>query len=260
MIRIINILKKFGFGRGKLKFLNSFILKRYFKRNNITSIDYNYFGKKFILFPLDNATDNKMIISSKKYEDKELKLIKNLKKNNKSIFLDIGANMGYYSIMSSDYGFDKIYSFEPIPIMINRIQKHVEINNLKKLIKIIPFALGEQNKEVSLYQEPTNYGGSSLFQASQRTTEIKVKMITLNDFIFNNSIEIIDALKIDVEGYEDRVLMPFFRNCPTSLLPRLIIIEHSSLNEWKENIFDWMINNNYTLIHKSRGNSVFEYN
>ena len=135
-----------------------------------------------------------------------------------------------------------------------------EINNLKKLIKIIPFALGEQNKEVSLYQEPTNYGGSSLFQASQRTTEIKVKMITLNDFIFNNSIEIIDALKIDVEGYEDRVLMPFFRNCPTRLLPRLIIIEHSSLNEWKENIFDWMINNNYTLIHKSRGNSVLEYN
>ena len=135
-----------------------------------------------------------------------------------------------------------------------------EINNLKKLIKIIPFALGEQNKEVSLYQEPTNYGGSSIFQASQRTIEIKVNMITLKNFIFDNSIEIIDALKIDVEGYEDRVLMPFFRNCPTKLLPRLIIIEHSSLNEWKENIFDWMINNNYKLMHRSRGNSVFEYN
>ena len=73
---------------------------------------------------MDNATDNKVIISSKKYEDKELILIKNLKKNNKSIFLDIGANMGYYSIMSSDYGFDKIYSFEPVPKMIYRIQKH----------------------------------------------------------------------------------------------------------------------------------------
>ena len=260
MISIINFLKKFGFGRGKLKFLNSFILKQYFKRNNITSINYTYFGKKFILFPMDNATDNKIIISSKKYEDKELIFLKNLKKNNKSIFLDIGANMGYYSIMSSDYGFNKIYSFEPVPKMINRFQKHVEINNLKKLIKIIPFALGEQNKEISLYQEPTNYGGSSLFQSSQRTIEIKVKMTTLKNFIFENSIEIIDALKIDVEGYEDRVLMPFFRNCPTRLLPRLIIIEHSSLNEWKENIFDWMINNNYKLMHKSRGNSVFEYN
>ena len=101
MISVINFLKKFGFGRGKLKFLNSFILKQYFKRNNITSINYNYFGKKFVLFPMDNATDNKMIISSKKYEDEELIFLKNLKKNNKSIFLDIGANMGYYSIMSS---------------------------------------------------------------------------------------------------------------------------------------------------------------
>ena len=42
---------------------------------------------------MDNATDNKMIISSKKYEDEELIFLKNLKKNNKSIFLDIGANM-----------------------------------------------------------------------------------------------------------------------------------------------------------------------
>ena len=80
MINIINSLKKFGFGRGKLKFFNSLILKQYFNRNNITSINYNYFGKKFILFPMDNATDNKMIISSKKYEDEELKFLKNLKK------------------------------------------------------------------------------------------------------------------------------------------------------------------------------------
>ena len=259
MIRIINFLKKIGFGRGKLKFLNSLILKQYFKSNSIASIKYNYFGKKFILFPMDNATDNKMIISSKKYEDEELKFLKNLKKNNKSIFLDIGANMGYYSIMSSDYGFNKIYSFEPVPKIINRLQKNIEINNLKKLIKIIPLALGEKNNEVSLYQEPTNYGGSSLLRAAQRLIEIKVKMTTLNNFIFDNSIDNIDALKIDIEGYEDRVLMPFFKTCPTRLLPRLIIIEHSSLSEWKDNIFDWMINNNYRLMYKSRGNSIFKY-
>ena len=79
--------------------------------------------------------------------------------------------MGYYSIMSSDYGFDKIYSFEPIPKMINRIQKNVEINNLKKLIKIIPFALGEQNKEVSLYQEPSLNVGTEVFADSLSESE-----------------------------------------------------------------------------------------
>ena len=259
MIKLINFLNKLGFGRGKLKVFNSNILNQYIRQNNIKSIEHNYYGKKFILFPLDNATDNKMIISSKKYDTEELNILKNLKKNKESVFLDIGANMGYYSIMSSNYGFKKIYAFEPVPKMINRIQKNIKINNLEQLVEVIPYALGEEKKEVSFYEEPTNYGGSSLFQASQRTSKIIIKMITLNEFISNNSIKNIDALKIDVEGYEDRVLMPFLKNSPISLLPKLIIIEHSSLNEWKENVIDWMINNNYSLIYKSRGNSVFKY-
>ena len=259
MLKFINFLNKLGFGRGKLKFFNSYILNQYMKRNNIESIEHNYYGSKFFLYPFDNATDNKMIISSKKYEKEELNLLKNLKKKDNSIFLDIGANMGYYSIMSSNYGFKKIYAFEPVPKMINRIQQHIKINNLENLIEVIPYAIGEENKKVSLYEEPTNYGGSSLFQASQRTNEIKVKMISLNEFISQNSIKNIDALKIDVEGYEDRVLMPFFKNSPVTLFPKLVIIEHSSLNEWKENVINWMVNNNYSLIFKSRGNSVFKY-
>lgn len=259
MIKFINILNKIGLGRGKLKFFNSNILNYYMKRNNLKSIQHNYYGKKFILFPFDNATDNKMIISSKKYEADELNFLNILKKSNESVFLDIGANMGYYSIMSSNYGFKKIYAFEPVPKMINRIKQNVKINNLESLIEVIPYAIGEDYKEVSLYEEPTNYGGSSLLKAPQRTNEIKVKMITLNEFIVSNSIKNIDALKIDVEGHEDRVLMPFFKKSPLSLFPKLIIIEHSSFNEWKENVIDWMINNNYRLISKSRGNSVFEY-
>jgi FkbM family methyltransferase len=259
MITLINFLNRFGFGRGKLKKFNNIILKFYLKKNNSDKIEYKYYGKNFILYPLDNATDNKMIISSKKYENEELKYLKNLKKNDKSVFLDIGANMGYYSIMSSNYGFKKIYAFEPAPKMINRIQKNIKINNLEKLIEIIPYAIGEEKKDVIFYEEPTNHGGSSLFQASQRTKEIKVQMLSLNEFISNNSIKNIDALKIDIEGYEDRALMPFFKNSPINLLPKLIIIEHSSLNEWKDDIIDWMINNNYLLVYKSRGNSVLKY-
>lgn len=260
MIRLINLINKLGFGRGKLKVLNSNILNQYMKQNNIESIEHNYYGSKFILFPLDNATDNKIIISSKKYEKEELNLLKNLKKNNNSIFLDIGANMGYYSIMSSNYGFKKIYSFEPVPKMINRIQQHIKINNLENLIEVIPYAIGEESKEVFLYEEPTNYGGSSLFQASQRTNEIKVKMISLNEFILQNSIKNIDALKIDVEGYEDRVLMPFFINNHISIFPKLVIIEHSSSNEWDKDVIDWMLKNGYSLELKTRGNTILKLN
>ena len=110
MLKFINFLNKIGFGRGKLKKLNNLILENYLKKNNIEKIDYKYYEKNFILYPFDNATDNKMIISSKKYDGKEIEYLNEISKNQNSIFLDIGANMGYYSIVVSDFGFDKIYA------------------------------------------------------------------------------------------------------------------------------------------------------
>ena len=127
MINLLNFFNRIGLSRGRFKKINSKILNYYSKKNNVKSFQYNYYGKKFELFPFENTTDNKIIISSKKYESHELKFLEKLKKRNDSVFLDIGANMGYYSIMSSGFGFDKIYAFEPLTNMCSRIQKHIKI-------------------------------------------------------------------------------------------------------------------------------------
>ena len=259
MLKFIYFLNKLGFGRGRLKKINNLILENYLKRNNIEKIDYKYYKKNFILYPFDNVTDNKIITSSKKYDGKEIEYLNEISNNQNSIFLDIGANMGYYSIMASDFGFDKIYAFEPLPKMIKRMSKNIRINNLENLIEVVPFALGDLKKKVEIYEGFENIGGSSIINSNKSNNKIEVEMITLNEFILQKSIKNIDALKIDVEGYEDRVLMPFFKNSPVTLFPKLVIIEHSSLNEWKENVINWMVNNNYSLIFKSRGNSVFKY-
>ena len=44
------------------------------------------------------------------------------------------------------------------------------------------------------------------------------------------------ALKVDVEGFEDRVLAPFLGEAPDSLLPETIIAEHTWSEHWAE---DW---------------------
>jgi len=99
-----------------------------------------------------------------------------------------------------------------------------------------------------------------LFQANQRTNKIIVKMLTLNEFISKKSIKNIEALKIDVEGYEDRMLMPFFINNHISIFPKLVIIEHSSSNEWDKDVIDLMLKNGYSLELKTRGNSILKLN
>lgn len=260
MINIIKFLNKIGFSRGILKKINSKILNYYSNKNNIKSFQYNYHGKLFNLLPFENATDNKIIISSRKHESHELKFLESLHKKNNSVFLDIGANMGYYSIMSSDFGFDKIYAIEPLTNMHKRIQKHIEMNNLNNLVCLIPHALGDKIKNITLFEEPLNYGGSSLIKSPKRTFATNVKMITLDKLIKDNSIKYIDAIKIDVEGYEDRVLMPFFLNFSTTMWPKLVIIEHAHRHEWADDVIQWMINNEYALVFKGKGNSILKLN
>ena len=104
-----------------------YLFYKYLKNLIINKSPYKKSQDQFVVFSNDLISSE--IILNQYYEKNILFFLKNeifekyLNKN--STCLDIGANMGYYSIMSSDYGFDKIYSFEPIPKMINRIQKHV---------------------------------------------------------------------------------------------------------------------------------------
>ena len=63
----------------------------------------------------------------------------------------------------------------------------------------------------------------------------------------------IDALKIDVEGAEDRVLVPFFRDAPPSLWPRLIVIEDSSA-EWSTDLFALLKAKGYAVSSRSKQN------
>lgn len=258
MIHLINFFKIIGLSRGYFKRINNFILKIYLNKKNIKKIDYKYYGKNFILYPLDNVIDNKIITSSKKYDFKELEYIKELKKNSESVFLDIGSNMGYYSIMSSNAGFTSIFAFEPLPKMIYRIQENIKINNLEDLIKIIPFALGDRNKEVIIFEKLDNIGGSSILNDNKSSKNLIVNMITLDQFIRDYSINHIDVLKIDIEGFEDRVLMPFFRSNNISIFPKLVIIEHSSSKEWNEDVIDWMLKNGYSEELRTRGNAIFK--
>ena len=66
----------------------------------------------------------------------------------------------------------------------------------------------------------------------------------------------VDALKIDVEGYEDRVLTGFFKQAPPSLWPRAIVIEHLSRNEWLEDCIADMRARGYVETARTRSNAL----
>jgi hypothetical protein len=66
----------------------------------------------------------------------------------------------------------------------------------------------------------------------------------------------VDALKIDVEGYEDRVLTGFFKQAPQALWPRAVVIEHLSRDEWLDDCIAGMLACGYAETGKTRSNTL----
>ena len=121
--------------------------------------------------------------------------------------LDIGANIGYNSLMFSDYG--PVYAFEPVFHKI--VSMNAENNKLNHPIHVTPKALSDKSETVNMYipkkVERTglrNYGGTSIYKTDgfDEETKTTVECVKLDD-VYHGTPSVI---KIDVEGHELQVL------------------------------------------------------
>lgn len=121
------------------------------------------------------------------------------------VFIDIGANVGSYSVLVSDLAKD-IYAFEPSPDSYYRCRKNFALNNLK-VEHVMQLALSNK-KGTSGF---TDLGSSSTINhlTDDINDGIKVKTDTLDNWakkcLSVNKYDLV--LKIDVEGSEERVLL-----------------------------------------------------
>ena len=126
------------------------------------------------------------------------------KKINSEIFIDIGANIGFYSILSSDR-FAHIYSFEPNDRNFKVLKKNIENNKLNN-IQILNFGLGE--KEEILLGNSNTKGKlfqTSGFAVSKNNKKGESVLIKKGDDVLKFKNKTL-AIKIDVEGFEFFVL------------------------------------------------------
>ena len=84
----------------------------------------------------------------------------------------------------------------------------------------------------------------------------RVPALRLQRILDEAGVSQVDALKIDVEGFEDRVLTGFFKQAPPSLWPRAVVIEHLSRNEWLEDCIADMRARGYAETGKTRSNTL----
>lgn len=134
------------------------------------------------------------------YEEFETKLIKKQIKQG-DIVLDIGANIGYYTLIFAKLvgKNGKVYAFEPDPTNFAILKKNVEINGYKNII-LINKAVSDKTGKLKLYLCNDNKGSHSIYPCDNRKF-VEIDSIKLDDF-FSNYNGKIDFIKMDIEGAE----------------------------------------------------------
>jgi FkbM family methyltransferase len=119
-----------------------------------------------------------------------------------SVFVDIGANVGGYSLRAAALG-AQVYALEPNHETYKVLKRNAEINDLS--LNAYNLAAGHFKGVARLYSESGREGKASLIPYASASKVESVNVVTLDD-LFSSEIKTIDLLKIDVEGSELDVL------------------------------------------------------
>ena len=173
-------------------------------------------------------------------------------------FVDIGANVGYYALMAARAGADKVIAAEPNLELIDRFKVNVALNGLEQAIDILPVAVGAEDGRAMLNLKDGDTGGSSIVRKVDADGAIEVPVRPLSALLAQQGVTSVAAMKIDIEGMEDRALGPFLKAENRHLFPRLLIMETVNREDWQIDILEKLQQNGYVVTSETRGNSILE--
>lgn len=167
-------------------------------------------------------------------------LINFLKKGD--VFFDVGAHVGYYSMLSSalvEAG-GQVHSFEPTPRTFESLKENAAT---KTNITVNNRAILDKETEIEFVDYGPKYSAFNSFKARtseemkflKDVTPIKVKTISLDSYCRDNSISP-TFIKIDAEGAEHLILQSM-KNILTSVKP-MVTLEVAGDAEWAKNCKD----------------------
>ena len=150
------------------------------------------------------------------------------------VFVDVGANVGTYAMVLARHvgASGEVIAIEPHPVTHARLAFNRAASGYRtgeargRGRRCFRRRIDDRDRRRQSRRQPYRR------QATRAGNAIKVPSLRLQRILDEAGVSQVDALKIDVEGYEDRVLTGFFRDARQALWPRAVVIEHLSRNEW----------------------------
>jgi FkbM family methyltransferase len=131
-----------------------------------------------------------------------------------SVIVDIGANVGHHSLYASTVA-KVVHAFEPFPQVARNIREKIKVNGLKNLI-LHPVGLGDTDSELPYVQPNDCNTGTGTFVAASNNDSLYLPVRNADNYFQKNSIDKISFIKIDVEGFEGKVLQGLRKSVESS--------------------------------------------
>ncbi|MBI5323019.1 FkbM family methyltransferase [Bradyrhizobium sp.] len=218
-------------------------------------LDVDYQGASFRFYHQGSATERGALLNPD-YNIEELQFLRAHVRNG-GVFVDVGANVGTYALaMARNVGADgKVIAIEPHPVTHARLAFNHAASGYSQ-VKLVQAAAGADDGELLIETDGDNLGASHIVSGDASGKAIRVPSLRLQRILEQAGVTRVDALKIDVEGYEDRVLTGFFREAPQTLWPRAVVIEHLSRDEWQDDCIADMLARGYAAAGRTRSNTM----
>lgn len=232
------------------------LIGRVFRGPYDTEVD----GLRFRIYPAENYDDRKILSKRRLPEKAEHALLEPYLGEGVS-FIDVGANIGAYTLFAARRG-ARVLAVEANPQTAEKLAFNIAANGLGSVV-VANVAVGEREGTATLWQKPSNCGFATLVEdltkgqwaGDWRASAVMVR--PLADLLADKGMTRIDVLKVDVEGYEDRVLLPYLRGCARADWPRVIMLELNCRTHWAEGCLPFLEASGYRCVGETEDNGIF---
>jgi FkbM family methyltransferase len=127
-------------------------------------------------------------------------------------FIDVGANVGWYTLLACKLGASHVFAFEPNPRMCELLRKTIAVNGYRERVTLTEAACGAEEGLMRLEVDPTEAGGGHVVPHRPRLQNKvfgECSVVRLDNVVFGGNVPTVDPriiMKIDVEGFEPEVL------------------------------------------------------
>jgi FkbM family methyltransferase len=215
----------------------------------------------------DNTCERKFVFTPWRFDVRELAAIVEVLPAD-GVFVDIGANVGIYSLHAATRlgPRGRIVAFEPLPAAYQRLVFNIEATRSQRAawprIDVLPEAVSEREGICELAIDAGNLGGNSIAGGARSSRTGSVQSLDIPSrpllaALHALGVGRIDALKIDIEGAEDRALVPFLNSAGADLLPRRLVLENSD-SLWRLDLRGALAARGYAELFRTRLNTAYE--